>query len=547
MSHFPARTSNPISPNTTGGKNMTAFLENIMLTAGNSVWALVILIVGWIIALIIRSVIRALLRRTKIDDRIGRVFTDAGGTKPFDTAYWISQIVYYILLLIVIVAALSQLGLTAVTVPLNTFLSAIWSWIPGLLGAAILLIVAWIIATLVRWLLRTLFARLRLDERLARGANMEEGAPSIGNALAEAAYWLVFLLFLPAILGALGMSGLALPALNLVNQLVGYIPNILAAVLIFLVGWFVARVVRQVVTSFLAAIGADRLGARLGLGAAMGTQNLSSLLGMVVYFLIMLMVLIAALEALNIAAISAPAIAMLSAILAAVPRIVAALVVLVIAYFVGRLVGDLVANLLAGLGFNRVLVWLHLGDEPVEGQRTPSQVVGAIVLVLIMLLAITASAELLGFGSMSVYISAILAFLARIAVALVVFAIGLYLAHLARRAVRAIGGSRANLLANLAWLAIVFFTGALALGQTGISESIVNLAFGLSLGAVAVAAALAFGLGGREIAGRELENMVQAVKRDEPGPGPIVPPAPTSPEPGPVIPPTRMPPENPAF
>jgi hypothetical protein len=281
------------------------------------------------------------------------------------------------------------------------------------------------------------------------------------------------------------------------------------------VGWFVARVIRQVVASFLAAIGVDRFGEKVGLSATLGGQTLSGLAGLVVYVLIMLVILISALDALAIEAISAPAIAMLEMMLSAVPGIVAAILVLVIAYFVAKLVGDLVANLLTGLGFDRVLVWLNLGGEPEEGRRTPSQIVGYIVLVIIMLLAVTGAAELLGFGSMTTYVSVILAFISRIAVALVVFAIGLYLANLARKAVRAMGSAKGNLLGNVAWVAIVFFTGALALGQTGISEEIVNLAFGLSLGAVAIAAALAFGLGGRDVAGRELESMVGAFKEED--------------------------------
>jgi hypothetical protein len=499
---------------------MQPYLEDLVgtagSTAGNFLWALVILVVGWIIALIVRNLLRSLLQRTKLDDKIAKVFTDAGETKPFDAAKWISQIVYYILLLIVIVAFLEQLGLTAVTVPLNAFLSTIWGWIPGLLAAGVLLVVAWIVATLVRWLLRTFFERIKLDKRIAGSADLEDKErPSLGNAIAEAVYWFIFLLFLPAILGALGMQGLTAPVVSMVNEILGYVPNILSAGIILLVGWFVARVVRKIVSSFLAAIGVDRFGEKLGLSAARGMATLSGLVGLIVYVLIMLVVLISALDALAIAAISGPAIAMLEKMLTAVPGIVAAILVLVIAYFVAKLVSDLVASLLAGIGFNRLLVWLKLGDEPQEGQRTPSQIVGYIVLVIIMLLAITGAAELLGFGSMTTYVSLILAFIGRVVVALVVFALGLYLANLTRKAVRTIAGAKGNLLGNVAWVAIVFFSGALALGQTGISEDIVKLAFGLSLGAIAIAAALAFGLGGREVAGRELERMVDALKKDE--------------------------------
>ncbi|MFN2219389.1 MAG: mechanosensitive ion channel [Anaerolineae bacterium] len=485
-------------------------------TAGNFLWALLILVVGWIIALIIRNVLRGLLQRTQLDDKIAKVFTDAGGTKPLDAAKWISQIVYYVLLLIVFVAFFEKLGLTAVTVPLNAFLSTIWGWLPSLLAAGVILLVAWIVATLVRWLLRTFFDGIKLDERFASSANLEgKEQLSVARGIAEAAYWFIFLLFLPVFLGALGLQGLMGPVEGMVDQILGYVPNILWAGAILLVGWFVARVIRQVVASFLAAIGVDRFGEKVGLSATLGGQTLSGLAGLVVYVLIMLVILISALDALAIEAISAPAIAMLEMMLSAVPGIVAAILVLVIAYFVAKLVGDLVANLLTGLGFDRVLVWLNLGGEPEEGRRTPSQIVGYIVLVIIMLLAVTGAAELLGFGSMTTYVSVILAFISRIAVALVVFAIGLYLANLARKAVRAMGSAKGNLLGNVAWVAIVFFTGALALGQTGISEEIVNLAFGLSLGAVAIAAALAFGLGGRDVAGRELESMVGAFKEED--------------------------------
>jgi hypothetical protein len=494
--------------------SLEGFFGSVGSTAGNFLWALVILVVGWIIALIIRNILRGVLQRTSLDDKLAKVFTDAGQSKPIDAAKWISQIVYYILLLIVFVAFFEKLGLTAVTEPLNTFLNTIWAWLPSLLAAGAIFLVAWIVATLVRWLLRTLFGGIDLDRRLGSSADLAEGGPSIGNAIAEAAYWLIFLFFLPAFLGALGLDALMGPVQGIVDQILGYLPNILWAGAIFLVGWFVARVVRKIVASFLAAIGVDRFGEKLGLSGALGRQTLSGLAGLIVYVLIMLVVLIAALDALAIAAISGPAIAMLEMILGAVPGIVGALLVLVIAYFVAKLVGDLVANLLAGLGFNRLLVWLNLGDEPREGQRTPSEIVGYIVLVIIMLLALTGAAEMLGFGSMTTYVSVILAFISRIAVALVVFAIGLYLANLARKAVRALGGPRANLLGTVAWVAIVFFAGALALGQTGISQDIVNLAFGLSLGAIAVAAALAFGLGGREVAGRELENMVDVLKRE---------------------------------
>jgi small-conductance mechanosensitive channel len=486
-------------------------------TFGNLIWALIILIVGWIVALFLRSIVSSLLKRTKLDDRLTKVFTDAGETKPVDIDKLGGQIVYYFVLLLVLVAFFEQLGLVRVAEPLNQFLTLVAGYIPSLLGGGILLLVAWIIATIVRYLLRGIFKAAKLDERVAQQADAEPAeVPSVGEAIAEAVYWFIFLLFLPAILDALNLEGILEPVQSMLDEVLTYLPRVLWAIVIFLIGWFVARVVRRVVTSALIAFGLDRLGERAGVNAVLEKQTLSGLVGLIVYTLIMLVVLISALDALAIAAISVPAIAMLELILNAVPAVIGAIVILVIAYFVGRLVADLVTNLLTGFGFNRVLVWLNLGQEPEEGQRTPSEIVGYLVLLAVMLLAIAGAADIIGFASLTTYVTAVIAFLGRLFVAVIVFALGLYLANLARNFVRTTGHPQAGFLGHLAWLAVVVFSGALALGQTGISEEIVNLAFGLTIGAIAVAAALAFGLGGRDLAGRELESFVRSFRQDSP-------------------------------
>jgi hypothetical protein len=287
----------------------------------------------------------------------------------------------------------------------------------------------------------------------------------------------------------------------------------------------------------------------------LGGQTLSQLIGLIVYALILIPVLIAALNTLQIEAISQPTTEMLTSFLESIPRIFGAIVILGIAYFVGRLVADLVTNVLTSLGFNRLVARLGLASvpvptgepgpptgvpapevitpgqvrvdrEPIVEQRTPSEVVGYLVLVLIMIFSAIEAANLLGFGIVATILAQLLRIAGQVAVAVLVFGVGLYLANLARNFILATGGLQSNFLAQAARFAIIIFSGALALRQTGIAEDIVNLAFGLLLGAIAVAAAIAFGLGGREIAARELERMVQSVKARLPaGGGPVVPPA----------------------
>jgi hypothetical protein len=99
----------------------------------------------------------------------------------------------------------------------------------------------------------------------------------------------------------------------------------------------------------------------------------------------------------------------------------------------------------------------------------------------------------------------------QILLGLVIFAIGLVLAGVAARAIVASRLVQAGLLALVARIAILVLATAMALRQMGLANEIVNLAFGLLLGALAAAFALAFGLGGREPAQKEVEHFFQAL------------------------------------
>jgi hypothetical protein len=253
----------------------------------------------------------------------------------------------------------------------------------------------------------------------------------------------------------------------------------------------------------------------VGVAAALGKQKLSGLIGLVIYILILVPVLIAALDALQLDAITQPASDMLNTIFGALPALFGAFLVLAIAYVVGRVVAGLITNLLAGVGFNAILVRLGLGKEPAEGERTPSEIVGYLVLVAIMLFAGIEALRLLNFELLAEGLAQFTGFAGQVILGLVIFAIGLFLANLAARTIRASGAAQANLLALVARISILVLAGAMALREMGLANEIVDLAFTALIGAIAVAAALAFGLGGREIAARQLEEWMDSIKSKE--------------------------------
>ncbi|MDX1520662.1 MAG: mechanosensitive ion channel, partial [Anaerolineae bacterium] len=418
---------------------MQQFVTQLWQTLGayvpNLIGALGILIIGWLAALAISWAIKQLLERTSVDDRIAASLGLGKGQSDVDIETLVSKTIYYLLMVIVLVMVFDALELTIVTVPLTAMLGQFTVAIPQILYAIVLGVVAWLVASGARLLVSRVFSSFGFDERLSSQAGIStEGQAPISETLANVLYWFILLLFLPAILGALNMQGLLEPVTGMVNTLLGFLPNILAAAIIIFIGWIVARIVRQVVTGLLTAANADAFGDRIGLNSTTG-QSLTNIVGTIVFAFIIIPVIISGLNALKIEAISRPATDMLQSFFNAVPNIFGALVILAVTYFVARLVANIISSLLAGVGFDRILSLIGIGGDPQEGQATPSQVVGYLVIIYLMLFAAIEAGNILGFDFFSSLISQLLALSFQVLVGIVILGLGLYLANLAHRVI----------------------------------------------------------------------------------------------------------------
>jgi TRAP-type mannitol/chloroaromatic compound transport system permease small subunit len=434
--------------------------------------------------------------------------------------------------------------------PTTTDAETLWlsvqNQIPGgVLGALLILIVGWVIARLLQAGVTAALRRTGLDRRLAPALSNDPAATTAPGDTAQVigriVFWLVMVFVLIAVLDALGLELVTAPLTGLLAGIFEFLPRLFAAILILVLGWLLARIASQIVTSVLAAMGVDRLATRLGFATALGTQRLSGILGTIVYILILLPVITAALDALQLAALTLPLTNMINQILAAIPNIVAAVLLITLAYVVGRVLAELVTSLLTGLGVNAWPARLGLATpaagaatsvrtaaasgsaspsasagtvSPTE-RGTPAGMVGTLVQVAIVWFALIQALQLLGFDQVAVLMTDLLALAGRILLGLIIVLVGLYLARLAAGAIRSSGVDQPNLLATAAQAAILVLTGAMALRQMGVANEIINLAFGLLLGAIAVAVALAFGLGGREVAGRQLQQWVAATESGE--------------------------------
>jgi Conserved TM helix len=482
-------------------------LNNIGQLLVQVLYAVVVLFVGWVIAKVVAVLVGKLLHWLRLDERVSKA---AGENKVPKLEDLLTKLAYYLILLLAVIGALQVLGLTMITQPLNAMLSAIFAYVPYLIAGGVVIFVAWLVATVLRAIVRGFMESTKMDKRIGDAADLKEWP--LARAVGEVVYWLIWLIFLPIIFAAFGLEALIAPVMNLLSQLLGWIPNLIVAAIIVVVGWFIARIVQRIAASFFAALGTDKLADRVGLSKYMGKTTLSGLIGMVVFILIMIPIVIAALEALQLTALTAPLVAMLTAVFTFIPLAIMAVLVILVAYFVGRVVGDFVATFLAGLGFDNVLVKLGLAKEGTKTARSPSQVVGWLVMIGIILASALSAFTMLRLDPLAQLLSGFIVFAWQIILGLLIFGVGLWIASWVANFVIESGWPHKHLLALLARIGIIVLTLAMALAQMGIADSIITLAFGVPLIGVALAIGLAFGLGGKDAAAKQVDQWQVQVK-----------------------------------
>ncbi|MCU4612288.1 mechanosensitive ion channel [Acinetobacter parvus] len=504
--------------------------------------AIVILLLGWIIALIVAAGVKKLLQKLNTNHRL----SSATGHKP-NIENLLSKLVFWFVIILAVVGALNVLNISGVSDPFSNMVGRILAFIPNLLAAVAVGFIGWILAGLVKAGLTNVLARTEMDEKLSN----EVGVGSLSSNIGEIFYWLVLLLFLPIVLSILGLTGLLIPVQNMVNEAVAYLPNLFIAGVIIFVGYILAKIVRGIVEGLSNSLGLQTQAEKIGL---FKNSNVSKFLGSFVFAIIIITALIVAFEALGIEAISQPATAMLNQIMYAIPQIIAAGLILIVAYVVSRFVGRLVAELVSGAGVDEIPMKLDM--QRFLGKTRVSDIIGCLIVFFTMLFAVSEAADRLGLEQISVLIAMFIQFGASILLGAVILVVGFWLANVVANVIQRGEYNSSRWLGNLVRILIMGLVIAMGLRAMGIADSIVNLAFGLTLGSVAVAFALAFGLGGRQPAERLLSDLLDKAKTEAKQPNPLRqnemmpnnPVSPATPAPAnPVNPiaPTPINPENP--
>lgn len=485
--------------------NMSAFVTALQSSLGAHIpqilGAVAILALGWLLAVAARAAIRQLLNVLKVNARI----EESTGAR-LDAESPVAGGAFWLVLLATLIAMLNALDLPLLTNPFAALMSDVVGYLPNLVAGAVLSLVAWLMASVLRALAVRALDASNIDEKLSSDAGMTPMSQNAGNVL----FWLVILMFLPAVLNAFRLNGLLQPVTAMVSKLLDMVPNGFAALLIAGVGYLVAKVLRGLVVNLLSAAGADRLNQRVGLDPSV---RLSSLAGTLAFIFVFLPSLIAALDTLKIEAISRPASQMLNQVLFAVPQILSAAVILLLTWYVARFASRLLGSLMETAGVDSLPKKMGL-QYALAGESRPSKLATWLVMFFAMLFASTEAADQLGFTEVRNLVSTFIRFGGDILLGAAIMVIGFWLSNVAYDAIKKADSTHTAALAGIARVAILGLVLAMGLRAMGIANEIVQMAFGLTFGAIAVAIALSFGLGGREAAGKLMEHWLSRWRKD---------------------------------
>ena len=353
----------------------------------------------------------------------------------------------------------------------------------GVVKAVLLLVLAYFIASAVRSMLKALLNKTSFCKSQEDGAKKE----SIVEYIGDIAYLFVMLLFVPGIFSALGASTIATPILDMMRSIWSFLPNLLGAGIILMLGNLVAKLIRQLLAPALKKANVDKLQEKLGCETP-SDVSLSETLAYLVYVLILIPVIIAALQVLKLDVLVA-----------------AALFVAGLGVVLGRLVSQIVTRLIAASGADEK-VKEFIGETSYKFSL--SGIVGSILNGVIVILFTVQGVNLLKLEILTKVGTAIIGYLPNILAAVLVMAAAWIGSAAAQRAFEKNGFTCcAAFIRGL----ILVIAGFMILSQLGIAVSIVNEAFIIILTGAALAFAIAFGIGGADIvkkylAKRALEN-----------------------------------------
>ena len=223
--------------------------------------AVLFLILAFIVAAIAKALVLKLIDSTKLRNLLDKADAEDGESGTVKSAgtvkNYIGKLVYLIVFLLFVPSIFGALGVDSIAAPVLNLLQTVWGYVPNILAAAVILIVGFLIAKLVRQLLIPLFQKIPFS-RLQEKAGMETtDRTALPKTLAYIVYVLIVIPVVIVALQALNIRTITEPAINMLNKVIGFLPSLVVGILITVAGVMIGKFVGSLVNRLLGASGLD--------------------------------------------------------------------------------------------------------------------------------------------------------------------------------------------------------------------------------------------------------------------------------------------------
>ncbi|WP_246054141.1 MULTISPECIES: mechanosensitive ion channel [Antarcticibacterium] len=384
----------------------------------------------------------------------------------------------------------------------ESFGHRIANFLPDLLAALLILLIGWLLARGIKAIIVKLLRKTSWDERVFGKSNVGDTNVFLANIV----YYLVMIIVILAVLEVLGINEALAPLGNMLNEFLLFIPNLIGAILIGFIGYLLAKFVSNLIHiggSFL-----DRFVDRTGFK---DTDKLVRILRKIVFIVIFIPFLIQAFNALQMDAISQPANDVLYAFTEMIGQILVAGLILAVFIWGGKFLANFLEDLFKSMGLDNAAEKIQIHNM-IGANQSLSKILANLVYFFLVFFGVITAVEILGLDRLTITLNEILEVTGQIIFGLIILAVGNYISLLIYNTMTR---SRNNtfIAGIIRWASLALFI-AIALRTMGIANEIVELAFGLILGAIAVAVALSYGLGGREAAGEHFKDIISKLRAE---------------------------------
>ena len=194
------------------------------------------------------------------------------------------------------------------------------------------------------------------------------------------------------------------------------------------------------------------------------------------------------------------------------PRLAAFIVILIVGYFVAKIVAGILGRVLERAGLDRTVLQGRAGEWIGKATRSPARLIGRIAFWVIFIAAISIALDALGIQALDDFVGTVWAYIPNVIAAFLIFLVAAVIAAgVGTLVARTMGDTpTGKVIGTVVPVLIMAIAGFMILDQLRIAETIVTITYASLMGAIALGMALAFGLGGREVAARMLEGAYQA-------------------------------------